>query len=112
MTEISIQSQCFQWLWNEHPETRYCFFAVPNGGTRNMREAMGMKASGTVAGVSDCIFFWKGEMYCIEFKADVGKQSDKQINFQNAIRAQGAYYFIVRSFETFVEMMTNIIANR
>ena len=52
-SEDKIQSEIFQWFWNAYPEL--LIHAVPNGGSRNVLEAIKMKATGTVTGISDLI---------------------------------------------------------
>lgn len=85
MSEIQIQAECFQWLWNSYPHTRGLFFHVPNELPSDsnfilafVRKHVGnphwmnalvksiknrvlafinrRKASGVVAGIPDCIF--------------------------------------------------------
>lgn len=42
------------WQWSQyHPIAKDHLFAVPNGGTRNVREAVNMRAQGVRVGVSD-----------------------------------------------------------
>lgn len=110
MSEIQIQAQSFQWAWNEHPETRRCFFHVPNGGSRNKIEAAQLKASGVLAGVADMIFFWRGNAYAFEFKTPEGRQSEAQLNFMSSVVSQGVIYFIVRGFEDFKKIFKGIVA--
>ena len=88
LSESKLQAQCFKWLWNEYPQTRRCFFAIPNGGTRNPREAATMKATGVVAGVPDCCFVWRHNTYFFEFKTEIGKLSKEQENVIEAFRVQ------------------------
>jgi hypothetical protein len=61
------------------------FFAVPNGGKRNIKTAVKLKAEGVRAGVLDFICLWpinyKGESYvglAIEMKHGKNKQTLKQ----------------------------------
>lgn len=108
ISEAKIQSTCVIWLWNEHPETRGCFFSVTNNSEHVVRAA-NRKALGLVAGVSDCIFIWGGKVYGIEFKTEIGKQSPRQQWWQAAIEKQSAEYYIVRSFEDFKELIGLIV---
>jgi hypothetical protein len=42
------------WAWAQyHPIAKNHLFAIPNGGTRNIREAVNMRLQGVKAGVSD-----------------------------------------------------------
>lgn len=108
-SEIQIQAASYQWLWNTHSATRRCFFAVPNGGTRNIREAQSLKASGVVAGIPDCVFIWKGRVYGFEFKTDTGTVSPAQVAVHQAWAAQGVQVWVVRSFEQFKQIIEKII---
>ena len=71
-------------------------FAVPNGGSRNLKEAVNLKAQGVMAGVSDLILFLPNKVYCIELKNPNGKgrQSPAQREFENNVRAYGQEYLI------------------
>ena len=108
ISEAKIQSTCVIWLWNEHPETRGCFFSVTNNSEHVVRAA-NRKALGLVAGVSDCIFIWDGKTYGIEFKTEIGRQSPRQEWWQQAIENQGAKYYIVRSFDEFKALMFQLL---
>ena len=44
------------------------FFAVPNGGSRNIREARNLKLEGVRAGVSDLVVVLKDKVVFIEMK--------------------------------------------
>lgn len=80
---------------------KYCIFAVPNGGNRNVVEAMKMKATGTLAGVSDLIVLMPNRCIFIEVKTDVGKQSDKQKEFESTVKLLGFEYYVVRNINDF-----------
>lgn len=54
-------------------------FHVPNGGTRNVIEAMTLKRMGVKAGVPDFIILHKGWGFGIELKAGKGGLSEPQI---------------------------------
>lgn len=70
------------------------------------------KAMGVVAGVSDTIFLWDGKAYLIEFKTNIGRQSDKQIEWENKVKSNGFEYFLVRSFDVFVSILEAILDPR
>lgn len=67
------------------------FFAVPNGGRRNAREAGRMKAAGVTPGVSDLILIARGKVFCLELKAPKGRASEAQRLFQAAVNSAGGY---------------------
>jgi hypothetical protein len=59
----STEAKTF-WAWAQyHPIAKYCLFAIPNGGSRNVREAKNMKDQGVRKGVSDYFLAhpWNGK---------------------------------------------------
>lgn len=107
-SEAQIQASCVMWLWNTHPQTRGLFFSVTNN-SEHIARAMQRKAVGLIPGVSDCLFIWSGQLYCFEFKTEIGRQSDAQKDWENKAIGQGAKYFIVRSLEQFKTLMEKIL---
>jgi hypothetical protein len=108
-SEIRIQSACFLWLWNELPQTRYLYYHVPNGGKRTPVEAMQLKAAGTIAGIPDNVFHWRGMTYFFEFKTKTGTVSQVQKQCHAALRAHGFEVHIVREVEKFKEIICSIV---
>lgn len=110
--ENQIQAQIVTWFNNEYclknHNPRCLIFAVPNGGTRNIREAMTMKATGTLSGVSDLILILPNRLIFCEVKAEKGKQSESQKEFQKRVEILGFEYWLVYSLQEF-QNMTNII---
>jgi len=103
MTESQIQAQCFQWYHNEYARLdKGLIFAVPNGGTRNIKEAMVLKSTGVLAGVSDLIVILpNGKLIFVEVKKENGKQSDKQKDFEDRVNKLGFDYWLVYSLNEF-----------
>lgn len=108
LSEAQIQSSCVIRMHNEYPETRGCFFAVTNNSEHAVR-GLQRKALGMVPGVSDTLFFWKNQLYCFEFKTEVGRQSPAQKKWAETIKKQGAIYYVVRSEEQFFEIVRVIL---
>ena len=103
-TEAYIQNQIFIWFHNTYPY--YIIHAVPNGGFRNTAEAVAMKNTGTVAGISDLIIWLpNGRAIMVEVKDATGKQSDAQIKIQNKLVKLKGVYLLVRSLEDFQEQI-------
>ena len=71
-------------------------FAVPNGGSRNLKEAVNLKAQGVLAGVSDLIILLPGKVYFVELKNPNGKgrQSPTQRAFEEAVKQYGQEYLL------------------
>jgi hypothetical protein len=78
MTEEKLQAECYRWAVNTYPCLRFgCLFHVPNGGSRNIREAVMFKATGVVAGIPDLILIHQGKTFGIELKTLKGKVSEQ-----------------------------------
>ena len=107
--EDKIQAEIFQYFNNKYclknNDPKCSIFAVPNGGNRNIKEAMKMKATGTVAGVSDLIVLMPNRCIFVEVKTDVGKQSDKQKEFEITVKNLGFEYYVVRSLIEFINIL-------
>lgn len=111
-----MQSKCWAWLWNERPETRGLYFAVPNENSRSVYEnkrqqlvsgAM-RKAMGVTAGVADTLLLLPRGKYhgaCVEFKTPTGRQSEAQVAWQCKVEAAGYYYAVVRTLDDFKTKM-------
>ena len=85
-------------------------FAVPNGGKRNFREAVAMKRTGTVAGVSDLVVLGNNKkVFFVEVKTDKGRMSDTQIEFKMLVESKGFDYLLVRSFADFQKQYEAIV---
>ena len=108
-SENRIQQECVIHFHNTYPHLRGCFFAVPNGGARSIREGALLKKTGVWAGVSDMILLYNAQAYLFELKTVVGKQSNKQIAWQKKMEAQGFQYFIIRSKDVLAGILTQII---
>lgn len=112
LKEDTIQAEIYKWFHNNYCAMKQCvIFSVPNGGTRNKMEAIKLKATGLVAGVSDLIILMPNKCIFVEVKAERGVQSEKQKFFENKVKLLGFDYFIVRSLDEFkqkIEICTPI----
>jgi len=80
-------------------------FAIPNGGGRNISEAVRLKYEGVVPGVSDLILLVpnsKMQILCIEMKAGKGRQTEDQKQFQTSVENTGNKYVVCRSLDEFM----------
>lgn len=93
MTEDRIQFEIVQWFRNGYCRRdcnpRGLIFSVPNGGTRNKLEAMKLKSTGMMAGVSDLVVIYSGRILFLELKAEKGRLSDVQAEFLHQISVTG-----------------------
>lgn len=109
-SEDTEQINVVQWArWNttRYPELKWLFH-VPNGGSRNKREAVKFKQMGVKAGVSDlCLPYPKG-VYCglfIEMKYGNNRQQDTQKEFLADMAAAGHFVATCYSAEEAVEVI-------
>lgn len=107
--EHRIQCAIVKWFYYAYPQYRGgLFFAVPNGGHRNIQTAARLKAEGVTAGVSDLMLLVSRKGYhalCIEVKTMVGRQSESQKAWEAKVKSQGFCYSIVRSLGDFASLM-------
>lgn len=107
--EDQIQAEIYKWynnnfcLASHNPQC--IIFSVPNGGTRNIREAILLKATGVVPGVSDLIVIKQNEIIFVEVKTEIGRQSKEQKDFQQNVEKLGFKYILVRSLEDFKQQI-------
>ena len=114
-TESQLQKSCIMWFRLQYPSIARLIFAVPNGGSRNGREAAKMKGEGVTAGVSDVILLKASAGYsslCIEFKTEKGRQQTTQTEWQQVVEDNGSKYVICRSFDSFRDIVKEYLFNR
>jgi hypothetical protein len=102
--EDDLQKSCVYWFRLIWPKYAKLLFAVPNGGSRNIREAARLKSQGVVSGVSDLILLVpKGNFHglCIEMKSEKGKLSENQKEWLEMVKMQGYETSVCNSFESF-----------
>ena len=115
--EMRIQSACVAWFWNTYPQYRELYFCVPNENARvdsNAITGAMRRASGVIKGVSDTILFLARGGYhalCVEFKTEVGRQSDAQKAWQFKVEQQGYRYVVVRSLEEFKKLIEEYLCS-
>ena len=103
--EGRVQAECVKIAWNEYPETRGLYYAIPNENSRGDSNAITgaiRKSYGIVAGVADTYLAMARGGYFglyIEFKSEVGRQRKEQVEFQQRVEQQGYKYVVVRSVE-------------
>ena len=106
--ERELQIACFTYFRLQYPLMAGLYFAIPNGGSRNVREAVNLKRSGTLSGVADTFLAFPTKYHhglWIEFKSLKGKMSDNQMTFQAEVVEQGYEYRIVNSFDEFIKVI-------
>jgi hypothetical protein len=67
------------------------FIAVPNGGSRDVREAAQLKRQGVLAGAADILLWCNGKSHALELKAPGGRLSEPQAEFLSRFESAGGY---------------------
>lgn len=76
------------------------WFSIPNGGLRNVRVAIKLKAEGLKPGVADlCFMLPNGRAAWLELKTKIGRLSDHQVGFRNRCEELGHLWGMARSVE-------------
>jgi hypothetical protein len=111
LKEDILQSQIYKYYHNNYctklNNPPHLIFSVPNGGFRNKIEAMKMKATGLLAGVSDLIVIQPNRIIFIELKILKGNQSSQQKEFEEKIKKLGFEYYVCKSLEEFKIIIKN-----
>nr|WP_314558446.1 VRR-NUC domain-containing protein [uncultured Capnocytophaga sp.] len=107
--ESTLQAACVRWFRYQYPEL--IIYAVPNGGSRNMREAQRLKSEGVLAGVADLVAMLpNGKSLYIEMKIKGNRQTVSQKDFQKKAIALGYTYAVCHTFEEFQKVVENYIS--
>lgn len=112
-SEASLQEFCVREFALRFPEIEQCFFAVPNGGSRNSLEAINLKRQGVKAGVSDIVCLVPNKEFhglCIEMKFGKNKQSERQKDFQKLVTRLGYKYVLCYSITDFDRIIEEYFA--
>lgn len=106
-SEHLIQRALIQYL-TINARSEIFYFAIPNGGLRNIRVAQMMKAEGLRAGVADlCFMLPEGRCAWLELKAAKGQLSDQQHGFKTRCRELGHFWAMARSVD---EALPHLVA--
>jgi VRR-NUC domain len=84
----------------------------PNGGKRNMREAVRLKNQGVMAGFPDLFLFVARSVYgglFIEMKSNNGKVSSNQAAVMQRLAEQGYKCVVCKGFEAARTEITNYL---
>ena len=115
-THDQLQSKCYLWIHNEHPELRYLCFRTMNTLTTQIADPNKAKAvmavqrsMGMVKGTTDLVFYYAGRLYAFDIKVGKDKLKPEQVEFISAIKAQGGYGCEIRSLEQFKDIIRRIV---
>lgn len=105
-SEARIQQEIVIWYTNnyclKHHSPREIIFHVANEGQHRLVPI------GLLAGVSDLIFTFRGQVYFCEVKRPNQTQRPKQIEFEERITNLGFQYFLVYSLDDFKNIVLHL----
>ena len=102
--EHKLQCSCIKYFRYAYPVYSKLLFSIPNGGSRNIIEAVKLKKEGVLAGCADLFLSVPNSFYhgfYIEMKYGKNKQSENQKIFQKEVEAVGYKYSLCYSFDEF-----------
>lgn len=100
--EYLLQCQCVDWFRMQYPKKT--IFAIPNGGSRHIAEAVKLKKMGVLRGVPDLFIPHPKRGYSgffIEMKVGKGKTSDEQNKMIGVFLLNGYAVEVINTFEDF-----------
>ena len=110
ISEEQIQRSIIKWFRNKyclkHHTPRYAIFSVPNEAAYKNKKFI---LTGLMQGVSDLIVVIDSKTLYFELKTATGKQSPKQIEFEETIKKLNQEYYLVRSLEQFKTIIKNYL---
>lgn len=109
-TESAIQQSIVNYFHNnyclKHHNPRCCIFSCPNELAGNNKiTTIKAKTTGLMPGVSDLIVVTPEEVIFCEVKTEIGRQSDRQKEFEQIVSDMGYRYILVRSLEQFKSLI-------
>jgi hypothetical protein len=103
-TEAKIQQEIVFWFKNnyclKHHNPRCCIYSIPNEA-EGKSEMMYKKAIGLLSGASDLVVLLPERCIFVEVKTEIGRQSEKQKEFEQIVTDLGFEYILVRNLEQF-----------
>lgn len=110
--EDTLQKSCVRWFDLQYSHLSWALFHVPNGGTRNVREAAKLKEMGVRPGVPDLMLVLPRHGYhylALELKVGKNKQTENQKWYQSKMTESGGKYVVIRSLDEFIECVKDYL---
>jgi hypothetical protein len=110
--EDRLHIACVSWFDIQYQKLTQLLFHIPNGGSRNVIEAVKFKKMGVRKGVADLFLSIPSGVYhglYIELKYDDNDQSKEQKTFQKAVEDLGYKYLLVYTLEEFQSGVQNYL---
>lgn len=93
----------FEWVNHNYPALRKMFFHVPNGGSRDAREGMKLKAMGATPGIPD--FVCMEPRYGLELKMPEGVLKKEQKIVCQTWTERGVPYHLARTMQSAIDVI-------
>ena len=106
-SENAEQEAFVKWMRTAHPEHRV--FAIPNGGSRNIVEAVNLKKSGVSAGVPD-LCFPSLHLYIEMKRTKGGTVSPEQKDWIEYLRKHGYSAEVACGFDEAKKIVERVLA--
>lgn len=110
-SEDKIHTECYVWFHNTFPNLRGQLWHTPNGGHRQIVEAVKFRTMGVQRGVHDLLFLYNGKLHSFEIKNEKGRMTPEQKTFADMIVSNGGTTWLIRDVETFKKIINSIICN-
>jgi hypothetical protein len=106
--EDQLQKQIVKWFALQYPDlTDLLCYNLNN--SRNMYAAVKDKALGLTKGRNDLSLYYRGKALMLELKAQDGKQSEAQREFQSIATKYGNHYRVTNSFDEATDIIRKFI---
>ena len=102
-SESQLQIECVNWFRQNYPNK--IIYAIPNGGSRNVIEAVKMKREGILKGIPESSNGFHS-LY-IEMKFGKNKPSKEQLEVFKELRLKGNFVRVCWTKKEFVECIIN-----
>lgn len=102
--EALLQKMCVEWFNIQYTHYKGLLFAIPNGGTRHVREAVSMKMQGVTPGIPDLMLAIPNGIYhglFIEMKWGANKCSPAQKGIIEKLSNKGYKCEVIYTFDDF-----------
>lgn len=105
--EANLQTQLVEALRLSLPKDAV-IFSIPNGGSRDIREAANLKRQGLLAGCPDLCIIFQGKAFGLELKAQNGSLTDSQKITFPLLRQAGMRVEVARSYSEALDMVRDM----
>ena len=103
---------CLRYHWSKifDDNIRPIIFHIPNGGSRDAREASNLKVQGVLAGVPDlCLVLPEGGIIWVEMKAKDGRVSVSQTNLHGHFTELAHRIIVAYSAEEALDKLREVL---